>query len=888
MRRMLRSPFLAALVACGLIAASPADAARTQKKKEEPKQEEKAPAEEEKAPADKPKKPEEKPFSEIIDGFEKVEGLFTFWRDDDEGKAYIEIKPEQFDTIYLASITRSAGDGWWFDSSAMLNEFPFVFTRVGKTVQWLHKNVYFRADPEAAIGRALDRGLSDSLMGVGKITGAPHPETGALLVDPSDMFVQDIAMVGYIFREFIKQPSYNFDKANSYFGAVKSFPQNTEIDVVLHFQSGNPQGGATLADSRAFRHIYHYSLSTLPSTGYKPRLADDRVGHFLTMYQDFTSQLQDTPYVRYVNRWQLDKAEPKFGQSKPRQPIVFWLENTIPVEHREAVRDGVLLWNDAFAKIGFKDAIEVRQMPDDADWDPADVRYNVVRWMVQPGAGYAVGPSRTNPFTGQIYDADIRVSADMLRFVYQEFEEFAQPSAIGDRIAAEQGVLRRDGRALCDFQEGLRRQAAFAWSVVAARSDMAAGGAALEEFLRQFIIEVIAHEVGHTLGFRHNFKASTIRSVDALGNGAQAHTGSVMDYNPVNVAPKGQPQGAYYQTVLGPYDYWVVEYAYKPMPPDSSQSEKAMLEQIASRAADPMLAYGTDEDAWFGPRGMDPTATRWDLGDDSMEYYRGRIGLAEELWASIEAKFEKQGEQYQKLRRVFNQGFGEYFGSVMNVAKYIGGVYHHRDHIGDPNGRLPYQPVPAARQRQALDFLTSEVLAPDAFRIPSSLMNKLAAERMWDFSGAIWETPRNDYPLHERIWRIQSMPLDHLYDPLLQQRMLDIELRDGADVLTLPEVFTGLRSAIWAELDAGSNITSLRRGLQRMHLDRLVATVVKPAPGTPEDACALARADLKALQAQIASAVAGGSLDAYTRAHLDETAAVIEAALEAGIERQLG
>ncbi len=167
-------------------------------------------------------------------------------------------------------------------------------------------------------------------------------------------------------------------------------------------------------------------------------------------------------------------------------------------------------------------------------------------------------------------------------------------------------------------------------------------------------------------------------------------------------------------------------------------------------------------------------------------------------------------------------------------------------------------------------------------------MNKLASERMWDFSGSIWETPRNDFPLHQWIWSIQAMPLNHLYSPLLIQRMLDIELRDGADVLTLPEVFGGLRSAIWAELDSGADVTSLRRGLQRMHLDQLVAMVVRPAPGTPEeDACALARADLKALRAQIGTVMGSASLDAYTRAHLDEAASVIDAALAAGIERQL-
>jgi hypothetical protein len=800
----------------------------------------------------------------------------------------MEILPAQLDTIYLCSITRQAGDGFFFDSGAMLNEFPFVLTRVGKTIRFLHKNVYFQADKGTAIRRALGSGLSDSLMGSAKIVSAPHPERGSLLVDPSSFFIQDISAVGYIFQEFIKEFDYGFDKENSYFGTVKSFPGNSEIDAVLQFKTGAPKNVPTLPDPRSFRHVYHYSLSELPDTGFQPRLADDRVGHFLTMYQDYTSQLEDTPYVRYVNRWDLQKAEPKFEKSKPRQPIVFWLENTIPVQFRDSVREGILLWNDAFERIGFEEAIVVKQQPDDADWDPSDVRYNTVRWIVAPGGGYAVGPSRTNPFTGQIYDADIRVSADMMRFVYREFSEFAAPVAQGDAIAARLGILD-PVRGLCDHQEGATQQAAFGWSVLSSRGMTEAAGASsgnLQEFIHQFLVEVIAHEVGHTLGLRHNFKASTIRQVEDLHDPNVAFTGSVMDYNPVNVAGRGKPQGNYYQTVLGPYDYWAIEYAYSPLAAGSPEGEKEALDRIAAKVSDPMLQYGTDEDAFGGPRGMDPTSTRWDLGADSIDYYVDRVGLADELWSSLESEFEKPGERYQKIRMVFGQGLGEYNGAVGNVTKYIGGMYHYRDHVGDPGGRLPFEPVPVAKQRQALAFLTNEVFAADAFSFPRSILNKVATERLWDFSGSIWENPRNDYPIHDIIASIQARPLNHVFSPVLLSRMLDIEMREG-DHLTLPEVFDAFRQAIWSEVAAGGNIDSIRRGLQRQHLEKLVGLVVTPDPGVPDDASALARADLKTLAGEIGGALGGSSLDAYTRAHLDESLAIINAALDAGIERRV-
>ena len=843
-------------------------------------------------------------FKEVIEDFAKIEGLFELFRDEEENKVYIALKPEQFDQIYLCNITRTQGDGFFFYSGALISPwglgaytFPLVLERVGKKVFFKHKNVYYRADQDAAIHRAVDRGVSDSILGSVAIEGQPHPETGAVLVDPTSFFVQDIALVEHILGEFKKDVSYSFDADNSYFGELKNYPDNTEIEVVSHFQTDSPPKitVATLPDARSFQHTYRYSISELPESDYKPRLADERVGYFTTPYQDYTSVLREDAYVHQINRWHLEKAEPKFKQSPPKKPILFWLENTIPIEYRDAVSEGVLVWNSAFERIGFKDAIEVEQQPDDADWDAADVRYSVIRWMVAPGRGFAQGPSRPNPFTGEIFDADIRISADFVRYAYLQFEEYADPVArlaVGDSVTQAMGLSHRYSAGYCDLADGLVQEAAFGWHLVEARASAAGLEADAEEFIRQLIVELVAHEVGHTLGLRHNFKASTIHNTEELHDleltAKEGISSSVMDYNPVNIAPEGMSQGQYYQTALGPYDHWAIEYGYRPVDGDSPESESKQLNKIAQKVADPDLPFGTDEDAFSWTRGIDPTAARFDLGSDPIAHYRKQVALSRELWSKVESRFEKKGERYQKLRRVFGWGFRPYWSGAGNVARYVAGIYHHRDYIGDPQGRVPMVPVPSARQREAIEFLVDHVFGPDAFEWPAELLNKLAPERHWDFTGSVWRMRRIDFPVHEYVLAVQRGPLRRFYDSTFLSRLQDLELRyeNENNPFTMPELFASLRTAIWSELAAGTSINSFRRNLQREHLRHLTRLVLAPST-TPEDARSLARADLKLLARGIDVAMKSAGLDDYSQAHLDEAKTRIEAALAAAVNREL-
>jgi hypothetical protein len=848
------------------------------------------------ADKEKKKKTKGKTFDETIEDCEVIGGLFTLYHHVKEGKVYLEIKPEQFNKVYLCNITRTSGDGSLFDSGAMLGEFAFFFKRVGKKVQFVEKNVKFRAKGEAAIAKAVERDIPNSIRGNAKTLSDPHPERGSVLVEAAEFFLQDIAMVGYLTGQ--AKTAYSLDKGNSYFSQLKSFPLNTDIEVTLHFKSSSPQPFFTLADSRSILHRYYYSISEIPGSNYQPRAADDRVGHFYNLHQDYTSVLKDDPYERYIHRWHLEKSEPKFKLSKPKKAIVFWLENTIPVEYRDAVREGALLWNAAFEKIGFKDAIEVKQMPDDADWDPADVRYNTIRWIVQPGGAYAVGPSRANPFTGEIYDADIRISADILRFFYQEFDEFVSPSAwTGANINSffpgmepEESITPETLPHLCGYAEGFQHQMAFGWGLLQSQGRVTEGD--LQQYIHDALLSIVAHEVGHTLGLRHNFKASAIHSLEKIQNKnytlQNGLTGSLMDYTPVNIAERGQSQGYYFQTTPGPYDYWAIEYAYTSYDPDSKISEKEMLEKIARRAVEPQFSYGTDEDAFgLSTRSLDPTCNLWDIGNDPLQFYQVRLNLAQGLWRDLLKDFERDGELYNKLRLVFNQGIKEYALAGQTAGKYIGGIYTYRDHIGDPNGRPPFVIVPAAKQREALQFLVDKFFSPNSFEFSPDLLNKLAPPRYWDFEGTVFRISRLDYPIHGIVQLLQAMTLFRLYDPLVLGRIQDNEIRfpKGDTPFTMAELFSDLRYAIWQEVAGGKNVSSFRRELQRMHL-YVLDGILKFPPGFPHDAVTLAREDLVKIKSEIDRSLSNSVLDAYTEAHLQESAAKINAILSAQMERR--
>ncbi|NOZ09387.1 MAG: DUF5117 domain-containing protein [FCB group bacterium] len=831
-------------------------------------------------------------FEKLIKDFDRIEGLFDIYVNEEEDKYYLSLSPDQLGETYLFNATRQSGDARIFDSGAMLGDFPFRFKKQGKRIQLIHLNTLYRAKDKTAMHRAVEHSLSNSIVNSVEIKSQPDSVTKRILVDLSDLFLTDkYTRVEYNTGQW--KQKYSLDKKNSTFIELKSFPANTEIEVSLHYYSGKPYNSTTLADSRSMLMRYHYSLSTLSETDYKPRIADDRVGHFVTLFQDYSSVERETPYTYYINRWNLKKADPEAELSPPGKPIVYWIENTVPEKYRDAIRRGILLWNNAFERIGIKDAIIVRQMPDDADWDPADVRYNTVRWIVQPGGGYAVGPSRANPYTGEIYDADIRVSADFVRHFFTEYDQFITPLSLEEilrttEVEAETPV----GMQQCNYAAEKKEQMEFGWNLIQSRG--LEGDVDYEKFVQDGLTDLIVHEVGHTLGLRHNFRASHIYPLGLLRDVKFTEdwgtTGSVMDYTPINLSKRGDEQGDYFQTALGVYDYWAIEYAYAEPEDTTELAEKQLLEDIAGRVGEPLLEFCTDSDAnGYSIKGMDPSCSLYDMTTDPLSYYGQRLDLVRELWTSLSQEDLQKGESYQRYLKLFNQGIGEYRNMANNVTKYVGGMYVHRGHYGDTKDRLPFEVVPAEEQWRALKFLNESLFQPDAFDFPPALLNKLIPELRGDFSGSLWRRSRLEYPVHNAVLKLQGRALTRLYSTYVLNRLSDNELRfaPGAPAFSTADMFSYLRDNIWQEVDKGDNINSYRRELQRLHLEILIRLMLEKNKAYPQDAVSLALSDLTSLKLKIRRDVKIRQLNEITEAHLKECLMKIEAALTAKSQRNL-
>ncbi|MEH2051950.1 zinc-dependent metalloprotease [Nostoc sp.] len=844
-------------------------------------------------------------FNGIVNRIDKLEGLFTLYCSEDSGKIYLELKPEQLNKDYLAIVTLESGVGEsGIYSGLPLSDFIFYFQRVNNRLHFVVRNVKFRTESKAE-QRSLARSFSDSVLYSLQIATI-DPKNENILIELNELLMQDFPGLTPLLK-YSLQADYRLDARKSYFGDVNSFPENVEIDSIYGFASLEGSNLVTVPDSRALTLKVHYSFSQLrENNGYIPRLADDRVGYFITAFQDFSNKNPYESYVRYINRWYLEPSDPNAPLSPPKKPIVYWIENAVPLEYRDAIREGVLMWNKAFEKAGFQNAIEVQQMPDDADWKPADVHYNTIRWLNSLDAGFARGPMRVNPFTGEILDADIIVDANMVRLVQQEYHALMEVnSSLGINPCQEKAGEHENVRKFVDRFSALSSPALFSSEFcygVESSNQAAIGALALsvlpnatpssetmKEYVHQYLRSIIAHEVGHTLGLRHNFHGSTMLAPEELNNTEITHTkglvGSVMDYLPVNIAPQGVQQGDYFPGVVGPYDEWAIEYGYKRNPSAAleaiiPESEKSFLDQIVLASPQPELSYATDEDIWD----INPLANVWDMSSDVLVYSQWQMDNARFMWQRLDKGYLSKGESYSNLRLKFNRVLKYYFRNATLLSKYIGGQSFQRLHTND-DAAWTFVPVSLLKQRQALTKLQEYVFAENAFSFSPQLLNQLAPSR-WEHWGSSAPNNRLDYPIHDRILSFQSSILRSLLDSDRLNRLQDIELKTlPGQALSIPELLDTLQTGIWTEVLAPGEpkpISSIRRSLQREYLNILLQMMLGIS-NTPEDGRTLAWHELRQLQKAIDVRLKqiGESLDIYTLAHLEASGDRITKALNA-------
>lgn len=815
-----------------------------------------------------------------------------------------------------ASIAHGIGRGGIFGGT-MLHTRVIRFRKMENEVQLLFRHVSHIAGKDKALKEALKVAFQDQIFGSYKILGSQGSKT---LIDATPLLSADIYQLSSRLSR-VYGGSVKHNPKLSHIQEVKNFSQNTEVRSNLAFSQRHSSGAMS-----HFEILMHYSFFRFPKNKYRPRMADQRVGNFLTALKDFSIVSEPEPYRRYINRWNLEKADPKSRASLPKKPIIFYLARTIPHKYRRILREGILEWNKAFEKIGFIGALEARVQMDDEDWDPEDNRYHVVSWITTEKPSYgAIGPSRVNPLTGEILDADILMDDSKIRSKIFEFDrefgkgktefenEVSDPGSLSsepchalDIIGEQLGLLMvAEARVLKDAKgsksNGKTDKTTSANEKENGEEEDDSTGKKLKEIREEYILQalkwVMMHEVGHTLGFRHNFKGSTIHKFEDLHNKEliekEGLYGSVMEYPGVNIAKDPEKQGYYFSPTLGPYDYWIVEYSYSVLP---KGKEKKALQKIAAKSHQKELAYATDEDT----RGreysdMDPYASLYDLGADPLEYSQHMIEFVSQSWDEIVDRIVEKGESYQYVEKAFFSFIRTYVRSLETISRFVGGKVFTRIHRGDTENR-PISPISFKTQRKALSLLHKYAFHEDYLKIQKELAESMPSSRWSHWGNQVWGKPI-DKNIQRIIAYVQKKPLERLLSPRILERLIDqAELyAEQKDVLTLNEYFTTLMESVYSEIFpkgfpkvklAAPLISAARRDLQREFLTSMINLYNRKKTGTrviPVDARSMAKRTLRRIFYQIDKVRKLRSyegLDPISKIHLEDTFERIEAFLE--------
>jgi uncharacterized protein DUF4953/uncharacterized protein DUF5117/uncharacterized protein DUF5118 len=866
-----------------------------------------------------------KSFSEVTKDAQIQSGIFTLYRKRD--KAYLALAPAQLDRDYLLVTQLSQGIGeLGLDGGSSIRSDLIRFHRAGDRIELWVVNPHFAATPGTPMARAVAYSFGHSVAQSFPI--ATMRDDRGILVDLAPFLLSDWADLGAVFQGVAVQRkltgTFFLDKDRSSLERLRLFPENMEAEVRLTYQANRNLGLEAVADYRWIPVGVHYSLLELPSTPMRPRYADERVGYFVSAIKDFSRDTAESFFVRFVNRWRLEKRYPAAELSDPVKPIVYYIDRTVPTEWKPWVRSGILEWNRAFEEAGIRNAIQVLDAPEDTLWSAEDARYSTVRWTATNRSVYAVGPSNVDPRTGEILNADVLVSASWIQTWRGESGEYVMPQVAVRSAFFEDSTasaMNGDSR-LCSLAEGLRRQGTVTRALLAAAGNRPDAASNVRLYIGQALKALIMHEVGHTLGLRHNFRGSAgvtrAQLIDRSFTKANGLGVSVMDYNPPALSLDPKKQGDFYAPTIGSYDRWAIRYGYTPLGPSepvvamakgsegsasswTPEAEVKALQSIAAEAADPSHLYGSDEDAGFGGLGLDPTVSRYDQTDDPLGWARERVTLINGLFDSLDTRMVAPGQGYARLRATFADLLTDRWYALLVTTKYLGGAMTARDHRGDPAGRPAFVTVPAAVQREALRFITEAGFGEQAYRFPPALLSRLGPDRWRHWGSNPASDGRIDFPVHDWATSQQSTLLGQLLDPVVLERIRDAELRatESDPTVTIPELFATLTTAIWAEIgypgpggepSLPRNVGSVRRDLQRLYLNSLIRMVVNPVAETPEDARTLARATLADLATELDRAMARRTieLDSYTRAHLVDSRERITQALNAQMFQNTG
>ncbi len=773
-------------------------------------------------------------INDKVKSSKKHTGLFTVYQDTVTGSVQLYIKKNQLDKEFIyQSFSISGPTQLYLNQSMHRNTVVFGFRKKFDKIEIVEPNINFYYDKNNAVSKAANVDHATAIAVSEKIVA--EDSTGYLIAADGFLLSEKFDPIRPVPNPGMPPGAMfslgNLNPAKSKYELIRSYPENTDVVVELAYDNPMPMngGGKDITDARYNTIKMQHSFIAMPENDYTPRYDDPRVGYFTTEVDDLTST-SVTPFRDVIHRWHLKKKDPSAAVSEPVTPITFWVENTTPVELRPIIIEAGLKWNEAFEKAGFKNAVVMKQMPDDADWDPADIRYNVIRWVSSSVQTYgAIGPSFTNPRTGQILGSDITV----------EWRSAAGSPVIQDDIfnllgnnvfsnQAENPLLHnmRQHHATCNLAHELSMQLGLGFTAAQLLYDDAVEQeAVIKESHQQFLYYLILHEMGHTLGLNHNMKASTILTPAEVHNKELTRRvglmGSVMDYPSINLAADKSKQGDYYTTKAGPYDIWAIQYGYTPFP---QGEEAAGLEKILSRSGEPYLTFGNDADDMRGiGGGIDPRVMVNDMSGDMAVYAEERYKLVNAMIPKLQSKIVTSGRSYQKLISSYNLLNNQRNIMTNALANYIGGVYVERAFPGtEVDGKKPYTPVSVAYQKKVMGILSKYIFAPDAFKNDEVLYPYLQTQRRgFNLMGG------TEDPKPQNIAAgLHNNALGRMLNPVTLQRINNTGLY--GNTYGVVEVMNDLTDAVF-KADINTPVNIFRKNLQNRFTDGLISIFAAPA-----------------------------------------------------------